>query len=81
VALRAGKEADFLLIVARLRQAHAFTVRISADLPEQRGTGYDIRTVRDLLGHADVAATMIYTHVLRQGAVAVRSPMDAMGLV
>jgi len=39
-------------------------------------SGYDIRTVQDLLGHADVATTMIYTHVLNLGGGAVRSPLD-----
>lgn len=39
-------------------------------------SGYDIRTVQELLGHHDVATTMIYTHVLNRGGRAVESPAD-----
>jgi len=38
--------------------------------------GYDIRTVQELLGHKDVKTTMIYTHMLKRGPKAVRSPLD-----
>jgi integron integrase len=40
-------------------------------------SGTDIRTVQDLLGHADVATTMIYTHVMNRPGMGVRSPLDA----
>ena len=39
-------------------------------------SGYDIRTVQELLGHKDVATTMIYTHVLNKGGRGVTSPLD-----
>ena len=38
--------------------------------------GDDIRTVQELLGHADVSTTMIYTHVLNKPGVTVTSPLD-----
>lgn len=70
---KAVKEAAQKSGIPKRITCHTFRHSFATHLLE---AGYDIRTVQDLLGHADVSTTMIYTHVLKQGGLAVRSPLD-----
>ena len=72
---RALKKAVDLSGVTKRVSSHTLRHSFATHLIEN---GYDIRTVQELLGHAHVQTTEIYTHVLKRGGRAVRSPMDGL---
>jgi len=71
---RAVRAADLSKRVSVHTLRHSFATH----LLEQ---GYDIRTIQELLGHADVRTTMIYTHVAMRNKLGVRSPLDRQGWI